>query len=155
MQSFMEGLLWMISAKRRLEIGQLIRSKRKYLGLDQASLAIKIWNEGLSTGALQSRISRLERGESWADYALIFDVIGALDLWDDVLESRSIEHVSEAPADYMTFDQMIPALEKLIPNLREALKMLYHYAVHDQLDLFYRQIALLCDSIQEQNSLQK
>lgn len=155
MKRFLEGFLLMISAQRRQQIGQLIRGKRKYLQMDQATLAIKIWGDELSPGALQSRISRIERGESWSDYKLIFEVIETLELWDDVLETEKVLTVNETTPEYITFDQMLPLFEKYIPNLREALKMLYTYSLHGQVDLFYRQLAILYDTAQSFNTSQK
>lgn len=154
MIGIMEGLLLMISVQRRRQIGQLIRDKRKYLGLDQTGLAVKVWGQTLSTGGLQSKISRIERGESWTDYKLIFQVIETLELWDDVLEPDTVQSVGETPADYFTFDQMLPLFEKRIPNFREALKMLYHHLMQDQIELFYRQLALLCETAQNFNTSQ-
>lgn len=149
---FAERLHLMISSRRRQEIGQLIRNKRKYLGLDQIGLAIKIWGKKLSDGALQSKISRIERGESWADYSLVFEVIDALDLWDEVLETSPAGQVIEKSADCIDVEKMITSFEQFIPNLNEVLKILYNHARRGQADLFYRQLALLCDAAQSLNT---
>lgn len=148
MNETMEGLLSMISAKRRLEIGRIIQRKRKVLGIDQVALANRVWHENISSGALQSRISRIERGESWPDYKLVFDVIEELELWDQVLDPADLQQIAMPTAqdDLITFDQMIPSLEKYIPGLRESLKLLHTYSLHDCADLFYRQLSILCDT---------
>lgn len=139
----MEGFFQMISSKRRQEIGRLIRERRKDLGIDQVALGIDIWGSSLKPGAMQSRMSRIERGETWTDYHTIISIISALELWDEIFEPLQPENYSDTIIE--------PELERYVPDIRDSLNIMNRYAKQGIPELVYRQLDYLCDAPREQS----
>lgn len=128
----------MISSKRRREIGRLIRERRKDLGIDQVALGIDIWGSTLKPGAMQSIMSRIERGETWTDYKTIIHIITALELWDEIFDPLHAEIDEDTIIE--------PELERFIPDIRDSLNIMNRYAKQGIPELVYRQLDYLCDA---------
>jgi hypothetical protein len=132
----------MVEKVRRKLIGGLIRQKRKFLNIGQTDLGLKIWDKGrLSKSAMQTKVSRLENGDYWPSKDELIRIIDFLDLWEDIFDLPSHPTEKEQAGFYID-----PSWSQYIPNLEMMISLLSDLARKGKADLFYRQLALLCDS---------
>ena len=75
----------------KIALGRIIQQRRKELGLSQKELAAKC-------GMKESRIGRLERGESDLHYPEVDRLLPAL-LWTHDTFRKAYRHASEAPEE--------------------------------------------------------
>lgn len=136
----MEGLFLMVHKAKRQRFGQVVKAKRTQLGLDQMEFGIEIWGaKNLSPSAVQTRVSRLERGDYWPPKNDLQKIVDHLNIWE---EAFAFPESELAEKSNLIFD---PACEEYIPNLSQMVKMMSDFAKSGDAAHFYQVLNMLCD----------
>jgi transcriptional regulator with XRE-family HTH domain len=137
----MEGLYLMVDKIKRQRFGKVVKEKRKRLGFDQLEFGRKIWDddEEISPSALQTRVSRLERGDYWPPKDDLMKIVDQLNIWDEAFAFPETELKAEGT---LFLD---PACEAYVPSLSQMVKMMSDFAKAGDATHFYQILNMLCD----------
>jgi transcriptional regulator with XRE-family HTH domain len=136
----MEGLYLMVDKTKRRRFGKVVKEKRKQLGLDQMEFGIEIWGaKDISPSAVQTRVSRLERGDYWPSKKDLQKIVDHLNIWEEAFAFPDAE-LKQASA--LILD---PACEEYVPNLSQMVKMMSDFAKAGDAPHFYQVLNMLCD----------
>lgn len=136
----MEGLYLMVDKTKRERFGQVVKAKRKKLGFDQLEFGLEIWGgTEISSSALQTRVSRLERGDYWPPKEDLLKIVDYLNIWEDAFAFPDAELKERGT---LILD---PACQTFIPNLSEMVKMMSDFAKAGDATHFYQILNMLCD----------